>query len=110
MPEWAGHWIVRITARATTDGLALVRDALVAVGANGWVERAGWLSAAEAVDTDLTLWAVSCADALHAALGVTVRCVGRAITGTRGAGITWILASALADAEGDVTGLTVATL
>lgn len=110
LPEWTRVGIVRVTSTTAPLGLALVSDALVAVGANGGVERTGRLGATEAVDADLPLRTVGGADALDTAVRVAVRRVGGAVTGAWGSCITRVLAGALAEAEGDVTGLAVATL
>jgi hypothetical protein len=68
------------------------------------------LRATEAVDADLALRTVGGADAFDTAVSVAVRRAGSGVAGTWGASITRILASALAEAEGDVTGLAIATL
>ena len=68
------------------------------------------MCATEAVDADLALRTVGGADAFDTAVSVAVRRAGSGVAGTWGASIARILASALAEAEGDVTGLAIATL
>ena len=104
------HRVACVTRATTSNRLALIANTLVAVGANGGVEPARRLGATEAVDADLPLRTVGGADALDTAISVAVRRVGGAVTGARGVRAARVLAGALAKAEGDVTGLAVATL